>query len=67
MPLNKGALTSALASMIGKASDAGSDPATVAAALADAIEAFVKSGQVNPTALIAPGGGGPVTGTGTIT
>lgn len=45
------------------------NPALTALCLAEAqaIAAFVKKATVVPTLLVAPTGGGPVTGTGTIT
>jgi hypothetical protein len=58
MPLNKGALQSGLAGM-------GFDAAK-AAELATIIDDYVKGAQVNPTAMVAPPSGGPVTGTGTL-
>ena len=35
--------------------------------LVSAIQTMIKDASVQPTALVAPSGGGPVTGTGTIT
>lgn len=48
---------------------AADNPALTALCLAEAnaIATFVKKGTVLPTLLVAPTGGGPVTGTGTIT
>jgi hypothetical protein len=48
---------------------AGADPALstpLANALAAAIDAHIKSATVQPTLLVAPPTGGPVTGTGTL-
>ena len=62
MSLNKSALTSALQSIF---ENPEGDPATAAAAMADAIDAYVKTGSVTPGTF--SNSGGPVLGLGGIT
>lgn len=64
MAIDEAGLASAIAAMMGKAHDAGGDPAAASAALAAAIVTCIKSAQVNPGAMA--NSGGPVTGLGTL-
>lgn len=74
MPLDKSTLTSALETAFGAndVSDASakSNIQSMAAAVADAIDVFVKSGDVNTTLSVnphTPGGSATGTGTGSVT